>query len=216
MTPDWHEPHGAGFFDNLVPVTKRIPVWFQGDRDHQTIGATLPWLGLDTADCEHLNQFCYLVRTSHTRNNLPPLSALSTFCAAWDEDLSEVTQYHLVMFDWGAYQDVYRTIADDAVNMIDDGDIAEIHRLQTFITIHFFEPSDVVETIGSLHRSLLQLREDHEELRRRFERYREYTSRVMEWIASHVLPWPARWISSYGRRIFSQNNSNRWEYLHPT
>ena len=42
-----------------------------GFRDHQTIGATLPWLGLDTVDCE-LNSFCYLIQTSHTRNNLPP------------------------------------------------------------------------------------------------------------------------------------------------
>ena len=183
MTPDWQEPHDAGFFDALVPLSKRIPIWFQGDRDHQTIGATLPWLGLDTVDCE-LNSFCYLIQTSHTRNELPPLCALSTFWAAWDEDLSEVTQFHLVVFNWEAYQDIFRTIADDAINMIDDGNIAEVHRLQTFVTIHFFETADLVDTIGGLHRSYMQLREDHGELLRRFEANREYTSRIMEWIAS--------------------------------
>ena len=183
MTPDWREPHDAGFFDALVPLSKRIPIWFQGDRDHQTIGATLPWLGLDTIDCE-LNSFSYLIQTSHTRSQLPPLCDLNTFWAAWDEDLREVTQFHLVVFNWEAYQDIYRTIADDAINMIDDGNIAEEHRLQTFITIHYFDTADLVDTIGGLHRSYVQLRQDHDDLLRRFEANREFTGRIMEWIAS--------------------------------
>jgi hypothetical protein len=73
MTPDWQQPHDQGFFDDLPPMSKRIPIWYQGDRDNQTIGAALPWLGLDTAECEHLNSFCYLIKTSHTSNALPPL-----------------------------------------------------------------------------------------------------------------------------------------------
>jgi len=184
MIPDWTAPADAGFFDNMIDLSKRVPVWFQGDKENQTVAATLPWFGLDVVDCE-INSFVYVIQTSHTRNNLPPLCALSTFWAAWDEDLKEATQFHFVIFDWQAYQDVYRTIADDAVNLIDDGDVAEVHRLQTHITIHFFEPSDIIDSVGSLHRNYLQLREDHRELLRRFETWREYTARIMEWVASH-------------------------------
>ena len=184
MTPDWQQSNDQGFFDDLGPMSKRIPIWYQGDRDNQNIGLALPWLGLDTAECDHLNSFCYLIKTSHTRNALPPLCSLSTFWAPWDDDLSELTQFHIVVFDWNAYQDILRTIADDAINMIDDGAIAEVHRLQTFVTVHFFETADLVDTIGGLRRSYMQLRAEHGELLQRFEANREYTARIMEWIAS--------------------------------
>ena len=108
----------------------------------------------------------------------------TTLWAAWDEDLREVTQFHLIIFNFEAYQDIYRTIADDAINMIDDGNIEEEHRLQTFITIHFFDTADLVDTIGGLQRSLAQLRQDHDDLLRRFEENRQFTGRIMEWIAS--------------------------------
>ena len=184
MTPDWTAQDDAGFFDDMIDLYKRVPAWFQGDKDHQTVAATLPWFGLDVVECE-LNHFVYVVRTSHTRPILPPLGILSQFWAAWDTELSDDTQFHFVIFDWCAYQDVYRTISDDAVNLIDDGDIAEIHRLQTWIRIHYFDPSDLVDTVGHMHRSLLQLREDHETLLRRFETWREHTSRLMEWVAAN-------------------------------
>ena len=185
MTPDWQQPHDQGFFDDLPPMSKRIPIWYQGDRDNQHIGLTLPWLGLDTApDCDHLNSFCYLIKTSHTCNALPPLCSLSTFWAPWDDELSELTQFHMVVFHWNAYKDILSTIEDDAINMIDDGDITEVHRHQTFVTVHFFEMADLVDTIGGLHRSYMQLRADHGELQQRFEVNREYTARIMEWIAS--------------------------------
>ena len=53
--------------------------------------------------------------------------------------------------------------------MLDDGAIAEVHRLQTFVTVHFFETADLVDTIGGLHRSYMQLRAEHGELLQRFE-----------------------------------------------
>jgi len=183
MNPDWHEGHDQGFFDSLPPLSKRVPIWYQGDRDNQTIGATLPWLGLDTVECE-VSAFCYLIKTSHTTNALPPLCSLSTFWAPWDEDLSELTQFHIIVFNWDAYRDILNTIQDDAINMIDDGAIAEEHRHQSFVTVHFFETADLVDTIGGLNRSYMQLRADHGELLQRFEANREYTARIMEWIAS--------------------------------
>ena len=109
----------------------------------------------------------------------------TTFWTAMDTDLSETMQYHFVFFDFRAYSDVSQTIGDDAVNLIDDGDVAAVHRLQTWITIHYFDPSDLLESVGTMHRSLLQLREDHETLLQRFETWREHTSRLMEWVASN-------------------------------
>jgi hypothetical protein len=88
------------------------------------------------------------------------------------------------VFHWDAYKDILNTIQDDAINMIDDGAIAEEHRHQSFVTVHFFETADLVDTIGGLHRSYMQLRADHGELLQRFEANREYTARIMEWIAS--------------------------------
>lgn len=184
MTPDWTAHDDAGFFDDMIDLHKRIPLWFQGDKDHQTVEATLPWFGLDVLDCE-ISHFMYVVSTHHTRPVLPPLSTLSQFWTALDTNLSDTMQYHFVFFDLRAYQDVHQTIADDAVNLIDDGDVAAVHRLQTWITIHYFDPSDLIDSVGTMNRSLLQLREDHETLLQRFETWRERLSRIMEWVASN-------------------------------
>ena len=183
MTPDWHEGHQEGFFDNLPPLSKRVPIWHQGDRENQTIGAISPWLGIDNVECE-VSAFTYLVKTSHTANCLPSLSSLLSLWAPWDDDLSELVQFHLIVFQWDAYKDILNTIQDDAVNMTDDGNIPAENRHQTFVTIHYLEASDLIDTIGGLNRSLMALRADHEELLERFETYREYTGRIMEYIAS--------------------------------
>lgn len=185
MVPDWTAPNDEGFFDDLPDLYKRVPVWYPGDKDNQTVCATLPWFGLDVVQGCELNHFLYVARTPYDRPILPPLSILSQYWVAWDTELSEDFQFHFVIFDWCAYQDVYRTISDDAVNLIDDGDIAEIHKKQTWITIHYHDPSSLIETVGHLHQSLRELREDHENLLARFEIWREHTSRIMEWVAAN-------------------------------
>lgn len=117
-------------------------------------------------------------------NIAPPLQTLSAHWAPWDDELSELTQYHLMVSNRSLYREILETIEDDSINLIDDGAVAEVFRHQAFITVYFVDMPGFVDTMGNLHRGYMQLPADYLELQQRFHVNREYTARLMEWVAS--------------------------------
>ena len=126
----------AAFFDNMPEMSKRIPIWFHADKDNQVIGLVLPFLSLDQCrDCE-VNEFCFLSKTSSRQPVPPALGNLNTHWSPWDEDLDESVHFHLAITKWELYKEVYNYVADDAIDLLDDGDVAADFRLQCFISIY--------------------------------------------------------------------------------
>jgi hypothetical protein len=56
------------FFADFPDLCLRVPIWYQSDKDHQTVETILPFFGLDVAPGEDLNQI-YLFDSHHRQSD---------------------------------------------------------------------------------------------------------------------------------------------------
>lgn len=136
------------FFADFPDLCLRVPIWYQSDKDHQTVETILPFFGLDVAPGEDLNQI-YLFDSHHRQSDG------ATACQFFDGTLDCLGW--IPSWRWSLSPCHYKSQAlPGGVLLHRPADF----RCQTWINIYFLPMPDIIYATGVLHRDFMRLQAD--------------------------------------------------------
>ena len=123
-----------------------------------TVDSLLPFLGLGQTECD-LNQYVLPMQTSVQTYVCPALETAEARWTPWDTTLADNFRLHMLVCDRELFLSM-RHFASNRNYVINLGGGHPANRILTYVEVHCLPPTETVEVLGRMHRTLRRLRDD--------------------------------------------------------
>ena len=123
-----------------------------------TVDSLLPHLGLGATECD-INGYVLPMHTSLQQFVCPSLESADSKWVAWDTPLDATKRLHLMVCDRELFIAIchYARVHNWVIHL---GGGPPAHRTLTHVELHCLPPTEAVEVLGRMHRSLCHLRDE--------------------------------------------------------
>ena len=148
-----------------------------------TVDSLLPFLGLGQTECD-LNHYVLPMQTSVQTYLCPALESAEARWIPWDTTLADNFRLHMLVCDRELFLSM-RHFASNRNYLINLGGGHPANRILTYVEVHCLPPTETVEVLGRMHRTLRRLRDDVSVLQTEVRMLRRTFGQALENLAAN-------------------------------
>ena len=110
----------------------------------------------DVLDQSQVNKLIHPMDVLYHSTALPPLEECNNLYCGWDTVITEESHLHWLVCEWSIFEQLRITIAEDSINMCEDG-LDPARRLHTTLHIHYVSGLDMLSEVARSHERITEL-----------------------------------------------------------